>query len=282
MADYHVHSNFSEDCDQPMEDQIRQAISLGLDEICFCEHVDYGIKFDWDEGQEIRYRIINETIMVPNTNCHYPNYFKELQRMKQLYGNSITIKQGLEFGIQTSTIDDFNKLFHKYEDQLDFILLSIHQIGNKELWTQDFQKNRTQDEYNRMYYEELLKLVQTYDDFSVLAHMDLIVRYDNEGVYPFEKVKDLITEILKTVIAKGKGIEFNTSSWRYGLSDTHPSGNILKLYKELGGTIITIGSDAHKTTQVGEHFTDAIRILKELGFTEYCTFEKRKPVFHKL
>ena len=70
--------------------------------------------------------------------------------------------------------------------------------------------------------------------------MDLITRYDEQGIYPFEKVRSLITEILKTVIADGKGIEVNTSSHRYGLSDMTPSRDILKLYKELGGTILTI------------------------------------------
>ena len=72
----------------------------------------------------------------------------------------------------------------------------------------------------------------------------MIERYDKVGKYPFEKVKDIVTEILMHVIAHGKGIEINTSSFRYGLEDLTPSKEILKLYQELGGTIITIGSDA--------------------------------------
>lgn len=83
--------------------------------------------------------------------------------------------------------------------------------------------------------------------------MDLIVRYDEQGPYSFEKVKPIITEILKTVIADGKGIEVNTSNHRYGIADMTPSRDILKLYRELGGTIITIGSDSHKKEHLGAY-----------------------------
>ena len=77
-----------------------------------------------------------------------------------------------------------------------------------------------------------------------------MTRYDEIGNYPFEKVKPIITKILKIVIQDGKGIEINTSSRRYGLKDSTPSRDILKLYKELGGKIITIGSDSHKSENI--------------------------------
>jgi len=112
--------------------------------------------------------------------------------------------------------------------------------------------------------------------------MDLIVRYDSYGVYPFEKLKPLLTEILKTVIADGKGIEVNTSNHRYGLSDMTPSRDILKLYKELGGTIITIGSDSHKKEHLGAYIDWAKEELHKLGYTQFCTFEKMQPIFHEL
>ena len=164
----------------------------------------------------------------------------------------------------------------------DFIILSIHQVEDKEFWTGEFQEGRTQQEYNERYYEELLNVVKSYKNYSVLGHPDLIVRYDEQGVYPFEKVKPIITEILKIVIADGKGIEFNTSYHRYGLKNTTPSIDILKLYKELGGEIITIGSDSHKPEHLGAYIDEAKGILKEIGFTRFCTFEKMKPIFYEL
>ena len=125
--------------------------------------------------------------------------------------------------------------------------------------------------------------MQLFKDYSVLAHLDLIVRYDENGVYPFEKVRDIIAEILTQAVKDDKGIELNTSSWKYGLSDTQPSRAILKLYKDLGGKILTVGSDAHKKEFLGDHFDDAYAILRdEIGFTEIATFDKMQPVFHKL
>ena len=85
-----------------------------------------------------------------------------------------------------------------------------------------------------------------------------------------------------TVIKDGKGIEINTSSHRYGLADTTPSHEILKLYKELGGEIITIGSDSHKPEHLGAYIDESKELLRELGYTQYCTFDKMKPIFHKL
>ena len=146
----------------------------------------------------------------------------------------------------------------------------------------DYQKNKTQGEYNLGYYEELLYLVKNYKDYSVLGHLDLIVRYDKEGSYPFDKVKDIVEDILKEVIKDGKGIEINTSNRRYGIKDSTPSRDILKLYKELGGTIITIGSDSHKKDHLAKYIDEARKELKEIGFKTYCTFENMKPIYHKL
>ena len=125
-------------------------------------------------------------------------------------------------------------------------------------------------------------MIKNYKDYSVLGHLDLISRYDENGPYPFEKIKPMIQEILEIVIQDGKGIEINTSSHRYGLKDSQPSRDILKLYKELGGKIITIGSDSHKPEHLGAYINEAKELLKELGFGYYCTFEKMKPIYHKL
>ena len=107
-------------------------------------------------------------------------------------------------------------------------------------------------------------------------------RYDQAGNYPFEKVKPLIAEILKIVIADSKGIEVNTSSHRYGLTDSMPSAQLLRLYRDLGGSIVTIGSDSHAPAHLGTHIQEAMEQLKELGFQNFCTYEKMQPVFWRL
>lgn len=281
-ADYHIHTEFSDDSDYAMEQVIKDAIKKGFDELCFTDHVDYGVKKDWDEPGEMIYRKggPGEPDQMPVANVDYPVYYKTFQKMKEIYKDKISLKFGLEFGMQSHTIEKYEKLFARYP--FDFIILSVHEVEDKEFWDQAFQEGRTQQGYNERYYEEMLYLVQNYHDYSVLGHMDLITRYDKAGVYPFEKLKPILTKILKTVIADGKGIEINTSSHRYGLKDLTPSRDILKLYKELGGKIITIGSDSHKPEHLGAFVDETKEELKALGFKQICTFDKMKPVYHKL
>lgn len=258
-----------------MEDVVKDAICMGMDEICFTDHVDYGVKVDWDCGKEIVYRQGE-----PMANVDYPRYAAEINRLRDAYGHRITIRMGMEFGAQMHTIPQFKSLYERYP--FDFIILSVHQVEDKEFWNGDFQAGRSQKEYNERYYEEMLDLVSNFHDYSVLGHMDLIVRYDDAGVYPFEKIRPFVEEILRKVIKDQKGIEVNTSYHRYGLKDSTPSRDILRLYRELGGRIVTIGSDSHKKEHLGAYVQEAKELLKSLGFQEFCTFEGMKPVFHRL
>ena len=271
-CDYHVHSYYSDDSNTPMERQILRAISLGLDEICFTEHVDYGIKFDRDDPSYRGHEF----------NANYPEYLAELEYLREKYSDNITVRAGLEFGVQYHTTGQFEALYERYRERLDFVLLSIHQVNDLEFWTQDFQRGKSQDEYQQEYYAEMLRVVKRYHDYSVLAHLDLLTRYDMAGPYPFEKVRDIIAEILTVAINDGKGIEMNTSSWRYGLTDTQPCREILRLYRDLGGEILTLGSDAHSPEFIHDHMDEAREILRGLGFGRFCTFEKMMPVFHEL
>lgn len=275
MADYHVHTSYSDDSVYPMEDVVKDAIQMGLVEICFTDHVDYGIKVDWDSGTEIVYRNGE-----PFANVDYPNYVRQIRQLQSQYQDQITLKLGLEFGVQMHTIPQYEALFQRYP--FDFIILSVHQVEDKEFWTQDFQKGRTQKEYNERYYEEMLHLVHHFPHYSVLGHIDLITRYDKAGIYPFSKIRPYLEDILKKVIADGKGIEVNTSSHRYGLADSTPSKEILKLYYELGGEILTIGSDSHKPEHLGTYIDEAKELLRTIGFRAFCTFERMKPIFHDL
>lgn len=259
-VDYHIHTMFSDDSNTNMEDIVKDAICKGIKEICFTDHVDHGIKTD--------------------KNCPYFFYKREFERLKKIYVNKITLKFGIEFGLQVEYIDIFKEEFDKYG--FDFVIMSNHQVGNKEFWTYDFQEGKTQAQYHLEYYKATLDCVRNFKDYSVLGHLDMIKRYDKEGPYDDENVKEVICEILKQVIKDGKGIEINTSSHQYKLPDTMPSTNILTWYKQLGGKIITIGSDAHDVSRVGSHFDTSIEKLKSIGFDEIYTFENMKPIAHKI
>ena len=262
-CDYHLHSYYSHDSSTPMEFQIKRAVKLGLDELCFTEHVDY-LSYDSESVSE------------------KSNYFRELEEMRKKFDGRIKIKTGFEFGVQTHTVRKFESLFESYHDEIDFILLSVHQIDDKDLWSGEYQRGKTQDEYNMGYYEELLRVVRGYQDYSVLAHLDLMVRYDMAGAYPFRKAKDRLAEILTETINHGKGIEMNTASWRYGLNDTQPCREILRLYHDLGGEILTLGSDSHSPEYICDHMSEAREILRGIGFKNFCTFEGMRPSFHAL
>lgn len=289
FADYHIHTYYSDDSTYSMEQVVKDAISKGITDLCFTDHVDYGIKEDTDklspeQRQELKVKIQHPN--GPQYNVDYPAYLAEYQNLKEKYADKINLKLGMEFGLQIHTIPQYQKLFNSYP--FDFIIMSCHQVENKEFWTQEFQQGRSQDEYNQRYYDEILEQVKNYHDYSVLGHLDLIARYDKAGIYPFAKIQDKIAEILKIVIADGKGIELNTSSVRYkihnaqGEQELTPSREILALYKELGGRIITTGSDSHKPEHLGAYIAEQSQELKKLGFKEICTFEKMQPIFHKL
>ena len=282
LVDYHVHTEFSDDSNYEMEQVVQDATALGINELCFTDHVDYGIKRDWDDprGIERRKGTGGELELMYLANVDYPRYFEKFQFLRERYWGKIQLKFGLEFGVQVHTIPQFQTLFAKYP--FDFIILSIHQVEDKEFWNQRFQENRTQQEFNERYYKEMFDVIKNYKSYSVLGHLDLIVRYDKLGTCPFKKIEPFVAEILKMVIADGKGIEINTSSFRYGLRDLTPSRDILRLYKDLGGKILTIGSDCHKKEHLGSRIVEIREELKRLGFNEFCTFDKMKPSFHSL
>lgn len=260
LADYHMHTNYSNDSTYDMEKEVLQAIKMGIDEICFTEHSDYGSMGDY---------VVN-----------YEEYYQRYLQMKEKYGKQIVIKFGCEFGVQKHTIQNYQNDFHEYP--FDFVILSNHQIDDIEFWTYKYQTGKTQEDYNKGYYQAIYDVICQFHDYSVLGHLDMIKRYDQLGIYPDENIKDILTQILSHVIADGKGIEINTSCFRYGLADLTPSREILRLYKSLGGRIITIGSDTHEEAHVGYRIEYVKSELKKLGFNEFCTFEKMIPIFHKL
>lgn len=120
-VDYHVHSAYSDDSNYEMEDIVKDAIDKEINEICFTDHVDYGIKRDWNDSRGMIYRPggEGESTKMPLANVDYPKYFEEIEYLKRKYPQ-IVLKQGMEFGIQVSTIDMYQKLF-KIKDHLSHL-----------------------------------------------------------------------------------------------------------------------------------------------------------------
>ncbi|MBN1065977.1 histidinol-phosphatase HisJ family protein [Clostridium botulinum] len=261
--DYHMHCNYSADSQAPMEDMIEKSIELGLKEICFTDHVDYDVLGN------------------PNVKVDYDKYFEDIDFYNNKYKDKISIKKGIEMGLQTQVLERCSKEIK--ETNFDFVIGSIHTIDRNELFTGDFHKGKTQHEAYEGYYKSLLEIVNSYDDYSALGHVDLIKRYGNyDTILKDEIFSDYLEAILKKVIYSGKGIEINTSSFRYNLPDLTPSKNILKMYKDLGGEILTIGSDSHNPTQIATKFDYIHDALGSMGYKYICKFNNMKPEFIKL
>jgi histidinol-phosphatase (PHP family) len=239
--------------------------------------VDYGLMLEYgSEGTTPKPDIHGN----PRYNVDYQRYLETIGMLQEKYKGQIVLKRGLEYGIQMCHLEEYRQLYARYP--LDFIIHSNHQVDDIELYWQEFFAGKTQKEYNRVYYEEILRTVTAFKDYSVLGHLDSMNRYDPLGPCPEEDFIDLLQEILKIAIADGKGIEINTSSTRYGLKDTTPSISILKLYRQLGGSIITIGSDSHKKEHLGYGIKKSQELLRDLGFEYFCTYKEMEPIFHKL
>lgn len=277
LADYHVHSEFSDDSTYPVRMVCDDAVRLDLAEICFTDHVDYGVKQDVGQAGSAH---PGDGAPVPNVD--YERYFPALEDAADRFAGELAVRRGLELGVQVHTIGRFEALLDRWRGRMDFAILSIHQINDQELWTGAFQQGLSQAEYNEAYYRELLDVVERFDGYSVLGHLDLIKRYDPAGALPFERSRDIIAAILETVISHGKGIEINTSALRYGLTDMHPCAEILSLYRDLGGRVITLGSDSHGPGDLGAHLARASRRAARLGFREVYTFEGWEPRAHPL
>lgn len=261
--DYHMHSSFSNDSKTDMEDMIKKSIDLGLKEICFTDHVDYDLDADDDWGID------------------YNKYFDKIKFFQDKYSGKISIKQGIEFGLQKQIIDRCSKEANMYP--FDFIICSMHAINKSDLYFGHFFKDKTQHEAYETYFMELYNIVKNYKDYSVLGHLDLVKRYGNYDKLLDDKLfSDIIEAILKQAIHDGKGIEINTSCYRYNLPDLTPSRYILNMYKDLGGEIITTGSDSHNPSQVAYQFDYIYSYLKDIGFKYVCKFNKMNPEFIKI
>ena len=129
-CDYHVHTNYSDDSTYLMEDVIKDAIKMKMDEICFTDHVDYGIKKDWDEGP------IEYLYGQPQVNVDYPKYFKEIESLRKKYPK-ITIRQGMEYHVIKNFMNNMILILSFYL----YIKSMIKNFGHKIIKKKNHNKN---------------------------------------------------------------------------------------------------------------------------------------------
>ena len=275
QADMHMHSHFSTDSEACPRDMAEAAIEKGLRTICFTDHFD---KDDLEWGEEGIFDV--------------DAYFKEMSALQKEYEGRLKIEIGIELGLRPYLKEYYNVLTEKYP--FDFVIGSVHNTpykkdpAGKDIYTDPAAKKMFQDrsdkEAYRLMMETTLENVRCMDCFDTLGHLDYMIRYgkNQEHDYSYIALADLIDEILKLLIQKGKGLEVNSAGLKYGLPYPHPIPDVLKRYKELGGELITIGADAHKPEHVAYGFAQTSEILKSCGFKFYTEFHERQPVFKQL
>ena len=269
LSDYHLHSSHSGDSETPMEEMVERGIALGLKHMCFTEHMDMDFVYTKPE----------ETGMFElNTD----SYLFDLIKYKEKYADKTELCFGVEIGVQPHISKELAKYVREYD--FDFIIASSHICNRKDPYYPYFFEGRSEEEAYGEYFASVLDNLRKFSNFDVYGHLDYVVRYGpgKDAQYSYEKYRDVLDDILVWLVEHGKGIEVNTGGIGYGLKELNPCTDIIRRYRELGGEIITVGSDAHTPERIAEGFGRAEEILKTCGFKYYTVFSKRSPEYIRL
>ena len=202
--------------------------------------------------------------------------------LKKKYSGKVNLICGIElgqapfdFGLSEAVVSD---------KRLDFVIGSIHQVHAKDDFAFiDYDK----EDISKLlisYYTDMYKLCK-WNKFDILAHITYPLRYiegDKCIKVDMSPYEEIIRECFKLLVQNGKGIEINTSGLRQKYGQTFPNLYWIKLFREMGGEIISIGSDAHCTNDLGKGILKGAELALEAGFDKLCYFKERKPVFIKI
>ncbi|HJB16258.1 MAG TPA: histidinol-phosphatase HisJ family protein [Candidatus Blautia excrementipullorum] len=266
MWDCHMHSSFSADSSTPMETMIQKAAALGLEGICFTEHLDPDYP-PVPEPEPLEFSL------------DIPAYQNTLYALKEKYRDRLQILFGVELGLQPHLEEYFHNLLSSVP--FDFVIGSSHIVHGFDPYYPDFFKNRRESACYMEYFESILENLACFSEMDVYGHIDYIVRYgpNQNHEYSYGRYQDILDEILRTLISKNIGIELNTGGFHYGLGEPNPCAAVIRRYRQLGGEIITIGADAHKPENIAHSFQKACEILTDCGFQYYTVFRNRKAEF---
>ncbi|NPV80494.1 MAG: histidinol-phosphatase [Firmicutes bacterium] len=264
LIDYHLHSHFSPDGLSTIDEQCERAAALGFREVCFADH------FDFEPRGGHWYGFLD-----------YERYIEAISRAKAKWQGRLMIRKGIELDFQSHYGDQVRDFLAGKE--FDFVLGSIHWVDRLSLVSELYEGRSMEEAYGR-YFEEAHGAAKT-GLYDVIAHLDYIKRYAFQvyGKFDFfSRFYDQIEAILKVMVENGTGLEINTSGLRGELGETLPGPGIVKLYRELGGEIVTIGSDAHCTVDLGSGIAEALALLQTVGFDYVAVFHKREPKFLRI
>ena len=261
IIDSHSHSNFSPDSKIDIEIAAERISNLGLGGVAITDHLDLDTP---DREPPFEFDIAEQQAAIDRVQEHY----------------AIKILKGIEIGLQTISLENIREKLKGHT--FDTIIASLHFVDGIDPYEGEYYIGKTEKEAYSRYLELLFSLIKEYSNFDTLGHFDYIARYA-----PYEnrtiEYSDLFDEMFKFLIYNGKALEINTNTYRTRNGRTPVlDKNILKRYLQLGGELITIGSDAHTADRYGEQFPKYLTLVKECGFKYITHFEKRKPLPQKI
>ncbi|MDR1133808.1 MAG: histidinol-phosphatase HisJ family protein [Synergistaceae bacterium] len=258
--DSHVHSENSKDGVPSVDAICARAVSMGLSGVAITDHADV------DMGQaelEVLKKLEDD-----------------VSAAREKYGGRLEISMGVELGEGNHVPALAEKITSR--DSLDFVIGSMHRQREREdYYYLDYERENL-DDLMRGYYRELREVVRG-GCFDVVGHINYQVRYMSAATrarFDVSLYYDALREILEDVARAGKGIEINTSGLWRGVGFTIPTLEVVKMFRDAGGEIVTTGSDAHRTEHIGLRLGGALECLRAAGFRRYAFFKGREPFFH--
>lgn len=276
ITDCHTHTRNSFDADNDtVTERCERAIQLGLDAMAVTDHCEVNRFYEKDH-----YKIDYEQKYDDyGFNRAFENSMAETTAAKDLYSGKFNLICGLELGQPLADMEVTQQILS--DSRLDFVIASMHEMpGHDDFAFLDYSKENVPALLEQNF-SEILRIAK-WGKFDVLGHITYALRYiqGNQNIpVDMTPYQDTIREIFKAVIQNGKGIEINTSGLRQKYGDTFPSLEYIKLYRELGGEILTVGSDSHKTADLAKGIKEGIEIAAQAGFTRIAYFKERKPYF---
>ena len=282
LFDSHTHSSFSPDADRAadMEKMPLTAREYGLDYITVTDHCDCNY---WLPESEKDYKEYpkEDSIMFGCRDYALPSIKKALALKAGCdnflcgieLGQPLQNKQAAEQILSTEGLDLVIGSLHMNAGKADFYYLQYDKMDISEIST-------LLDDY----FSELLEMCKTVP-FDSLGHLTYPLRYivGEYGItLDMSRFDDKMRDIFCTLIRSGKALEINTSGYRQKYGRPFPDAQYLKLYRSLGGELITIGSDAHKLSDIGAGIKEGCELLRECGFEYVTLFKDRKPQNYKL
>ncbi|MDF1513808.1 MAG: histidinol-phosphatase HisJ family protein [Anaerolineae bacterium] len=257
MFDTHTHSTFSPDGKKAMSLMVDAALERELQGIAFTEHAE------WYPGDDA-YGYLS-----------LPDYFANLQAIQNHHYGKLEILSGIELGNPHEFAVEVEAMLNDWP--FDIVIGSVHWIDNLAGWERPFFSQGVGHAYQRYFEETLLMVDQA--QFDVLGHLDLVRRDSQvlfDRVLPLQDYEDVIHQILERLIERGKGLEINTSSLRKGMTEPLPNIEVLRWYRELGGELLLLGSDAHNPLDIAHSFTSAREMVKNAGFQALAVYHQRQ------